>query len=149
MTTQEEWQQSLLHCEELVDMMTNILQQHSWSAQAACELEAACLQAGETVYLLVRHSRLFRSGCKPHLNGCIWGSCYFMQALALCQQGKDEQAERLLARLGCSHRLAPAVMTIDASVIPASEVMTSLDTSLPSLTPNAVPGALMEAALHA
>lgn len=133
-------------------MLPVLLQEHSWSAQAACEVEAACHQAGETVYLLVGSTLLkFCSGlAASHTAASAYEvSSNFMQALALCQQGKDEQAERILARMGSSHRLAPAIMNLNALPPPASEVTVSLGTSLPSLTPNAVPGALMETALHA
>ena len=35
--------------------------------------------------------------------------CVSWQALSLCQHGRNKEADSILWRLGCSHRLAPAV----------------------------------------
>ena len=64
-----------------------------------------------------------------------------MQALALCQHGKEDLADTILTRLNCTHRLAPAVLMLNAQVVPATASAKSLDAFLPCIIRDAVSGA--------
>lgn len=63
----------------------------------------------------------------------------YLQALSLCHHGEDQLAQHLLARLGCSHRLAPAVLQSCFDMSPTAEGGL-LDACLPGVFHNALPG---------
>ncbi len=71
---------------------------------------------------------------------CVVG----MQALALCQHGKEDLADTILTRLNCTYRLAPAVLMLNAQGVPATVSANPLDTLLPCVIRDAVSGAPLD-----
>ncbi len=67
-----------------------------------------------------------------------------MQALALCQHGKEDLADKIVTKLGCTYRLAPAVLTLNAQAMLATASTDPLDTSLPCVIKDAVSGASLK-----
>ena len=61
-----------------------------------------------------------------------------MQALKLLQAGSTERADALLCCLGCTHRLADAVLLCSSAA--SSVVERSLRPSLPAVLTSALPG---------
>ena len=77
--------------------------------------------------------------CMQQILTCVVG----MQALALCQHGKEDLADTILTRLNCTYRLAPAVLMLNAQGVPATISANPVDKLLPCIIRGAVSGALL------
>jgi len=75
---------------------------------------------------------------------CVSG----MQALALCQHGKEDLADTILTRLNCTYRLAPAVLMPNAQAMPSTASADPLDASLPCVIRDAISGAPLQSPHH-
>ncbi|KAA6422753.1 MAG: hypothetical protein FRX49_07288 [Trebouxia sp. A1-2] len=114
---QEKWKSATAHCEKVLDVLCAFTQNGDLSADLPSDIRTLCWQAGETAYLL---------------------------ALALCQHGKEDLADTVLTRLNCTYRLAPAVLMLNAQVMPETASANSPDAFLPCVIRDSVSEALFK-----